>query len=891
MADHPTDSTKVSCAHCGATFLIQEKNRSKVSCPKCKEPLTVTHSGILKRVGKRSRKTSQASIDAVRKAENISRKTNSTFVGAPMGFERELAETSVNLPQSAPKAFKEALAMSRMEMDLGSDAFSDPPLITGSFDEPTMAIESEVDDKTKPPPGMRVNEVYKGKESDVDQTVEHPLSAIKIDGEFIVAAPTEPITFPLNISDIGAKAAKLGLKDGEENLEAVPAVPEKPAFRRAMKTSELANLLKKAKKKKRPPQKAQLGILSLQKSATKPIIKVPKTIKHFVPAPKEDSLLIQLQELDKKLAPPGLASENRGSGFIKLPTTDILDVLGKGQFRLRVEGIIYEPVDKYGLTQLIKGGVLLGAEDIAEAGGDWMPISKHPVFGELRKRMAAEAHALLAKVTGSVDRSTFQGEDSAEGQETEILDNLSGVLEEGRKTQQETHSDIILNDDRPTAPPLTEDSDTSFEDVDLVSDSSVLRSLEEPDAQTKREPEVQKTMQMFAMKREKLPEDILPTQNLPSSLDDTIDVALVEISEIQDEAPKKKSPVGLFLAIFLIAGLLIAGVIYADSLGYLDSLKGVQATPTTPDKKEKPKEKPPIEKAQKNTLDKIQEVKKEGVEAKKKDGKKTTIVKENSPSEKITGLDGMAFISKASGKAKALIFEKEKNRFILIPETEPKGLDKILAAQKMCELLHCPFNQNKVNVITIDGGDLKEWDPRFTSAKGQKVRAFIQPISKESFSIANVNKWRSTLGSTKNAKKGDHTFDKTKVSNLHFARQLSGVLLRDYLVNDWNRFERKPSHLGVDKDGLVDQVSNVAFGLRASGRVKGRFSWTAVFPSEMVEELRKLKKETTLELLFPNASAKDKSRFNVFWKQRNSALKRIDALIAESGKGNVLLDK
>ncbi len=103
----------------------------------------------------------------------------------------------------------------------------------------------------------------------------------------------------------------------------------------------------------------------------------------------------------------GGATERRGSGHIRLPTTEILEVLGNGHFRLMVEDIVYEPVDERGLADLIKQGVLMGAEMIAEADGDWMPINEHPVFRKLRKKMAMEAHAVLAKYRRrSVDELT-----------------------------------------------------------------------------------------------------------------------------------------------------------------------------------------------------------------------------------------------------------------------------------------------------------------------------------------------------------------------------------------------------------------------------------------------------------------------------------------------------
>ena len=104
----------------------------------------------------------------------------------------------------------------------------------------------------------------------------------------------------------------------------------------------------------------------------------------------------------------GAAGERRGSGYIRLPTAEIQDVLGHGDFRLKIEGVVYEPVDKEGLIQLIKGGVLLGAEEIAEADGDWMPASEHPVFGELRRKMAAEAHEVLSRIGSTARKETAE---------------------------------------------------------------------------------------------------------------------------------------------------------------------------------------------------------------------------------------------------------------------------------------------------------------------------------------------------------------------------------------------------------------------------------------------------------------------------------------------------
>jgi hypothetical protein len=131
----------------------------------------------------------------------------------------------------------------------------------------------------------------------------------------------------------------------------------------------------------------------------------------------------------------GMAGERRGSGYIRLPTSEILEVLGQGSYRLLVEDIVYEPVDEQGLTELIKRGVLLGAEQIAEADGDWMPIGEHPVFRRLRRRMAMEAHALLAKYRkASEERS--KREQAGKASDDELLDLLVDGADSGEPSSQ-----------------------------------------------------------------------------------------------------------------------------------------------------------------------------------------------------------------------------------------------------------------------------------------------------------------------------------------------------------------------------------------------------------------------------------------------------------------------
>ena len=166
----------------------------------------------------------------------------------------------------------------------------------------------------------------------------------------------------------------------------------------------------------------------------------------------------------------GMAGERRGSGYIRLPTAEILDVLGQGQYRLMVEDIVYEPVDEVGLTELVKRGVLMGAELIAEPGGEWIPITEHPVFKRLRKKMAFEAHALLSKYKRSDAREqatpSEAGEDAGAAPERDdgIEDFSADLVSEHAISLREQEE---LAASAPPVPGLAQSSSESEEQEEL----------------------------------------------------------------------------------------------------------------------------------------------------------------------------------------------------------------------------------------------------------------------------------------------------------------------------------------------------------------------------------------------------------------------------------------
>ncbi|MGM0555408.1 MAG: tetratricopeptide repeat protein [Myxococcota bacterium] len=169
---------------------------------------------------------------------------------------------------------------------------------------------------------------------------------------------------------------------------------------------------------------------------------------------------------------PGAASERRGSGYIRLPTAEIQDVLGQGTYRLRVEDIVYEPVDKDGLTKLIKRGVLLGAAEIAEADGDWMPVQEHPVFHELRRKMAKEAHDLLADYR-------VDPEESAEDIQDEEVE-VTGAAQDATDTHEAPDEPKRASTPPPKPTDIKEDEDQ--EDASEPAGATALQAEPDSDA-------------------------------------------------------------------------------------------------------------------------------------------------------------------------------------------------------------------------------------------------------------------------------------------------------------------------------------------------------------------------------------------------------------------------
>ena len=122
------------------------------------------------------------------------------------------------------------------------------------------------------------------------------------------------------------------------------------------------------------------------------------------------------------------------------------------------------------------------------------------------------------------------------------------------------------------------------------------------------------------------------------------------------------------------------------------------------------------------------------------------------------------------------------------------------------------------------------------------------------------------------------------------ARQISNLLVFDFLINNWDRFSG--SYYGVNcqwASGQFVSIDNGAgFMTRDPVRPRQRLHQVGRFSRRLVEEVRQLDRESLLPLLFPDPTERERENFAVFWNRRQELLDYIDGLIAERGEDAVL---
>ncbi|MGM0556405.1 MAG: hypothetical protein ACQEVA_08520 [Myxococcota bacterium] len=124
------------------------------------------------------------------------------------------------------------------------------------------------------------------------------------------------------------------------------------------------------------------------------------------------------------------------------------------------------------------------------------------------------------------------------------------------------------------------------------------------------------------------------------------------------------------------------------------------------------------------------------------------------------------------------------------------------------------------------------------------------------------------------------------------ARQLSSMLLFDFLTSNWDRFSDVEAYYGVNNqfaDGrFISLDLGAAFFDERINKVASRFDLVTRFSARTVASVRALSPEVLNPVLFPDPTSKEKYRLALFWTQHDEAVQRVDALIEKYGRDRVL---
>ena len=123
------------------------------------------------------------------------------------------------------------------------------------------------------------------------------------------------------------------------------------------------------------------------------------------------------------------------------------------------------------------------------------------------------------------------------------------------------------------------------------------------------------------------------------------------------------------------------------------------------------------------------------------------------------------------------------------------------------------------------------------------------------------------------------------------ARQLSNILVFDFLVSNWDRFSTATQYYGVNNqfaDGQFVSIDNgAAFPTIHFPDVRERLSPVSRFSRRMITAIRALNPETLNPVLFPEPSIDERARLEVFWSQRDRLLDRMRTLVSTHGRDAV----
>lgn len=600
---------------------------------------------------------------------------------------------------------------------------------------------------------------------------------------------------------------------------------------------------------------------------------------------------MQEESASKENAPgTGTASETRGSGYIRLPTSEIKEALGEGEFDIRIGEFSYS-VSEDALVKLVKGGILMGAEEMAAADGVWMPINEHPVVKRLREKMADEAHLLLADIA---ERKTAKSRDEP-------------------RTEELTEDFLALEDSPPPLPEVDDVSD-AFEatfnssDEELIElDADEALSLEKP-PQLPAETSID-SLTAPLKSPDEIQEALPPEPDLEPEVPEAPSPEPLETKTSLVPPAKKKGGRGLLIALVLLA--LVGGAIVASYFLFGDEIKGILGLNTEPTVvAEVPKDTPPppVEVVEETPEPVVPEPEPEPEPPALEPHEAALAALQNlwdndepNPDdfrkamldlfENTHVIDGVKGTSIVKINGNPTILGTWNDLEILIYPDTPAAEDarrRVQATAYLCSVANCGVVPTLAIPASLSQDALKDLDVPDLNLKDGRFEAVI--VVKTTGAIVRLpafqGLWRGWMrASSEELDKPLAQFQADLAKELgdepaaqivsqakdmtlrEFMQGVSATITFDYLTNNSDRFDGDAEDNLVLRNGVFFTQHHVGtFQPRASTRVKGRFSWAPTLDKSSTQSLLALTPDIN-DALFPNTRPAEKVYLDVFWSQ------------------------
>ncbi len=884
MGDSPPEFLDLSCGDCGTRFRIRPTKgrlpRGPVECPSCSNlvpieaaPAPSAPAAAMFR-SRKGTKSEEMRLMDVLKSLPESTAPGGTLMGMSVA-ESMRAEARARLDESTAAA-------------TDSDLFPDDPRdfneggVTHTPTHKMFALdehsESAFNNRTKAP----------WESESTNKAARQANIIAKVNPR-----KTQPSLEPINMrSEVESSSKSDAFADDSDvsNPEAFSRVPTRSS--KSAERPKLADLLKQVREKRGPlvtpspvtplPHASKafddpLGesIFPSDHDIVADLGPTPAEVRSKVPANQEDNRMTpfgkaRADTVVRALESHGMAAEKTGSGFIRIPTAEILDLIGTGTYRLRVENVVYEPIDEVGIRRLVRTEFLTGDEFISERGGDWVVMSEHAFFRPasaapiaMIEEEISEAEALeeLFEPPAVLSRSDGSGElfptigHLSPDQSAEI------ELSYAEHSSSEIVDSEVSHDEIPNADvPLTAELD--LDDLDELDD-------------------LQTVSEVFPPQTPAAPDDLPTKTSAPRSRSIWLPLALVAIAGILVGAVFKTQ-------IFGAPGLTPVDEPIVDSIQdpvavIPDTVTAAQAVvgqtaaqvPVIVEEPPTVVEQVPVEV---NSVRKLTAP--ELINATLAKENKTPVLKFSLNGAPVTFIadTGESQRSFRSNEAVAVLcraakcgidFAKIQDAFLSSDELKALGIELTGALSKLDDVsgIRGILRWDVQGAAQLPLAELTSVWRKWMGLSDQDLDKAVSESEKDITKAIGEERTRALLAQA----------GQIRVRDL--VRQISNVLVLDYLTNNFERFEsgqgQETWNLAVKNGRVVSLDEGGAFQPRASTRIKGRFSWVEKFDKDVFESFSQLKRDELDSKIFDDSTAAERVALRVFWKQQQAYVDRV----------------